>query len=76
MGLREIALHDAAFDRETGEGDVTVRFMAELTSVVRNAEGEVIEGNETEIKRQRDVWTFSRTMGTNDPNWMLVATGE
>ncbi len=76
VGLREIALHDAAFDRESSEGDVTVRFTGELTSVVRNADGEVIEGNATDIKRQRDVWTFSRTMGTNDPNWVLVATGE
>ena len=76
VGLREIALHDAAFDRDTAEGDVTVRFVGELTSVVRNADGEVVEGNDTEIKRQRDIWTFSRVMGTNDPNWVLVATGE
>ena len=76
VGLREIALQDAAYDRASGEGDVTVRFVGELTSVVTNAEGEVVEGNATEIKRQRDVWTFSRRMGSNDPNWVLVATGE
>ncbi|MEM0948406.1 MAG: Tim44/TimA family putative adaptor protein [Pseudomonadota bacterium] len=76
VGLREIALHDAAFDRDSSEGDVTVRFTAELTSIVRDAEGKTVEGDPNEIKRQRDVWTFSRTMGTNDPNWALVATGE
>ena len=52
------------------------RFVGELTSVVRNAEGEIVEGNPTEIKRQRDVWTFARDMGADDPNWQLVATGE
>jgi len=36
----------------------------------------VIEGNANEIKRQKDVWTFAHTMGTDDPNWRLVATGE
>ena len=36
---------------------------------------EVVEGDPNEIKRQRDVWTFARTMGTDDPNWQLVATG-
>jgi predicted lipid-binding transport protein (Tim44 family) len=43
---------------------------------VRNASGEIVEGNETEVKRQRDIWTFSRTMGSSDPNWQLTATGE
>ena len=76
IGVREIALKEATFDRDTGEGEVTVRFVGELTSVVKNAEGEVVEGNPNEIKRQRDVWTFARKMGANDPNWQLVATGE
>lgn len=76
VGLREIALHSAEFDRDTREGEITVRFVGELTSVVRNAAGEVVEGSTTEIKRQRDVWTFARRMGVDDPNWQLVATGE
>ena len=76
VGVREVALHAAEFDRDTGEGEVTVRFIGELTSVVKNAEGEVVEGNATEIKRQKDVWTFARKMGADDPNWQLVATGE
>jgi len=76
VGVREISLKEADFDRTTSEGEVTVRFVGELTSVVKNAEGEVVEGNANEIKRQRDVWTFARTMGADDPNWQLVATGE
>jgi len=74
IGIRELALQSASFDRDSGEGEVTVRFVAELTSVVKNAEGEVVEGDANEIKRQRDVWTFARKMGANDPNWILVAT--
>lgn len=74
VGVREISLQEATFDRETGIGEVTVRFVGELTSVVRNADREIIEGNATEIKRQRDVWTFARKMGADDPNWALVAT--
>ena len=76
VGVREVALVDASFDRDTSEGEVTVRFVGELTSVVKNAEGEIIEGSPNDIKRQRDVWTFGRIMGANDPNWSLVATGE
>lgn len=76
VGLRELALHGATFDRDTREAEVAVRFVGEITSVVRNAAGEVVEGSPTEIKRQRDVWTFARKMGSSDPNWQLVATGD
>lgn len=74
IGVREVALNAATFDRDAGEAEITVRFVGELTSVVKNTDGDVIEGDPTEIKRQRDVWTFARKMGVNDPNWALVAT--
>ncbi|HHL20416.1 MAG TPA: Tim44 domain-containing protein [Aliiroseovarius sp.] len=75
VGLREIKLVDAEFDPHTKEAELTVRFVAELTSVVRDKAGEIIEGNPNEIKRQKDIWTFARVMGSDDPNWILVATG-
>jgi predicted lipid-binding transport protein (Tim44 family) len=43
--------------------------------VVRDAEGDIVEGNPNEIKKSRDIWTFARVMGSDDPNWKLVATG-
>ncbi|MFA7433565.1 MAG: Tim44/TimA family putative adaptor protein [Gemmobacter sp.] len=76
IGLRELALQDAGFDADSGEGEVTVRFVGEMTSAVRNNAGEIVEGSPTEIRRQRDVWTFARRMGGDDPNWQLVATAE
>ncbi len=76
VGISELVVRDAQFDRNTKEGEISVRFVGEMTSVVRNADGQVIEGSPTEIKRQRDVWTFARVMGNDDPNWLLVATGE
>lgn len=76
VGLRETSLVGAEFDRDTKEGEITVRFVGELAFAVRNAAGDVVEGNPGEIKRQRDVWTFARAFGSDDPNWRLVATGE
>lgn len=76
IGVREMALEDATFDDDTSVGEVTVRFIGEMTSVVRDKAGEIVEGSETQIKRQKDVWTFARAMGSDDPNWQLVATGE
>ena len=76
IGVRDTGLNDATFDPKTNVAEIDVRFICELTSVVRNVDGDIIEGNETEVKRQRDVWTFGRTMGADDPNWQLIATGE
>jgi predicted lipid-binding transport protein (Tim44 family) len=76
VGIREMALADATFDDESGIGEVSVRFIGEMTSVVRDNAGEIIEGDEKKIKRQKDIWTFAREMGSQDPNWQLVATGE
>ncbi len=76
LGLREITVNDAEFDTTSRTGEITVRFLGELTSVVRNKAGEIVEGSTTEIKRQRESWTFARRMGVQDPNWQLVATGD
>lgn len=76
IGLKELALHEAEYNPATKRAEITVRYVGELTSVVRNKAGEIIEGSAKEIKRQRDLWTFARTMGSADPNWQLVATGE
>lgn len=76
VGLGDLGLTKADFDEDTNEAELSVRFMGELTYQVRDKGGDVIEGNANEIKRQKDVWTFARKMGTDDPNWILVATGE
>lgn len=76
IGVRETALQEATFDETTREAELIVRFIGELTYVVRNGDGEIVEGSETQVKRQKDVWTFARSMGADNPNWQLVATGE
>lgn len=76
IGVRETDLKAAQFDIETGRAELTVKFVGEMTSVVRDAGGDIVEGDPKEVKRQRDIWTFARTMGSEDPNWQLVATGE
>lgn len=75
VGIREVSLVDAHYDARADEGDITMRFTGELTSVVRDAEGRIVEGDPNEIKQQRDVWTFTRHMGSDDPNWKLTGTG-
>lgn len=76
VGISETSLVDAEFDDATNEAEISIKFVAESTSAVYDKGGDLIEGSATDVKKQRDVWTFGRKMGTGDPNWFLVATGE
>jgi predicted lipid-binding transport protein (Tim44 family) len=76
IGVRETTLVEATFDEATRMAEVTVKFVGELVYAVRNEAGEIVEGDEKQSKKQKDVWTFARSMGSDDPNWQLVATSE
>jgi predicted lipid-binding transport protein (Tim44 family) len=56
------------------QASVTVKFVSELTSATRNAQGEVIEGDPKKTREVVDIWTFTRDAASRDPNWKLVAT--
>ncbi|MGB7244562.1 MAG: Tim44/TimA family putative adaptor protein [Sulfitobacter sp.] len=74
IGVREMELVDATLNPDTNEGELTMRFVAELKSAVRDSGGDIIEGSTTEVKKQKDTWAFARKMGSDDPNWLLVST--
>lgn len=74
IGVRNIQLVDAAFDPSDKLAEITVSYEGELISVVKDAKGKIVEGDAEAVKRQRDEWTFARTMDSSDPNWELVET--
>ena len=76
LGIKELVLHDATYNADSKFGEISVRFVADQTYVVRNKAGEIVEGSPREVKKSRDIWTFARQMGSSDPNWQLVATGD
>jgi predicted lipid-binding transport protein (Tim44 family) len=53
---------------------VTVKFVSELISVTRDADGEVVEGDPKKVREVTDIWTFAREVAPRNPNWKLVAT--
>ena len=76
VGVRDARVEGVEIDEPAGEADITIRFVGEMITAVRDAENRVVEGDPNEIRRQTDVWTFSRKLGARDPNWQLSATGE
>lgn len=53
---------------------VTVRFVSEQINVLRNVEGQIIDGNPNEVQKVIDLWTFRRDTNSGDPNWLLIKT--
>jgi predicted lipid-binding transport protein (Tim44 family) len=73
VAMKEAALAGSAVNGSQGE--VTVRFVAELINVTLDAEGKVVEGDPSAVKSVTDIWTFARDLRSRDPNWQLVRTG-
>ena len=56
------------------EAVVTVRFVSEQINVLRNADGQIVDGNPNEVQKVIDLWTFCRDTKSSDPNWLLIKT--
>lgn len=61
-------------EMEGSHAQVTVRFVSEQINVVRNAEGQIADGNPNEVQKVIDLWTFRRDTKSSDPNWLLIKT--
>ena len=53
---------------------VTVNFVSEIITCVKDKNNKIIEGNPDTIKTANDVWKFSKNMWSQDPTWYLVET--
>lgn len=63
---------------KSGRANITVRFVSQLISALRDKAGTVLTGDPTKVKDVTDIWTFSRDVSTararQSPNWTLVST--
>ena len=51
---------------------VTVDFVGEVITCIKDKEKKIISGNPDKIKKIYDTWVFSRDIKSNNPNWLLV----
>ena len=51
---------------------VSVNFVSEIITCVKDKNNQIIEGNPDTIKTANDVWKFSKNMWSQDPTWYLV----
>jgi predicted lipid-binding transport protein (Tim44 family) len=65
--IEHIAIEDA-------NGLVTVKLVTDQINATRAADGSVVEGDADKVIEKTDFWTFSRSLRSRNPNWILVAT--
>ena len=51
---------------------VSVNFVSEIITCVKDKNNQIIEGNPDTIKTVSDVWRFAKNMWSQDPTWYLV----
>ena len=74
IGMRDIRIINASFSKKTTIADVTLSFKSEITTVVKDSKGTIIEGHPDEIKKQKDTWVFTKKLSEKSPIWLLKST--
>ena len=54
--------------------EVTVDFVSEIISFVKDKNKKIISGSPDKIKKVYDTWKFSRDIRSSNPNWLLIDT--
>lgn len=72
VGMKSSKITEAVLDGRMAQ--ITVKFVSEVSSVTKNADGAVISGDPTAIRQVTDDWTFQRDIRNSDPNWVLIET--
>ena len=54
--------------------EVTIEFVSEIISCVKDKDDKVIAGDPEKIKKVLDTWKFSKDSRSSNPNWLLIDT--
>lgn len=53
---------------------LVVKFVSEQVNLLKNSEGEVVEGDENYVQKIYDTWTFEKSLNPRINNWLLCST--
>ncbi len=54
--------------------EVTVNFVSEIISCVKDKNNNILSGDPKKIKKVFDTWKFSKNIKSTNPNWLLIDT--
>lgn len=56
------------------KASITVDFVSEQIPLMRDADGNIVEGNPSQQEAVEDEWIFERNLTSNDPSWKIIET--
>ncbi|MBM5782179.1 MAG: Tim44 domain-containing protein, partial [Pelagibacterales bacterium] len=56
------------------KASIVVKIISKQINYVSDQNGEVLEGSKNEINELTDIWTFTKDITAQDPNWIIVST--
>ncbi len=59
--------------QEAGEDWITVRLDVTMVEYTTDVMGKILEGDPNDPVQVEEYWTFTRPVGSRDPNWFLTA---
>jgi predicted lipid-binding transport protein (Tim44 family) len=73
-GVRDIRIKDVKLNKKNLEANITMIFQCDITYTIKDKNNKIIEGGPDKVKKQKDIWTFTRKMNSDIPNWFLTKT--
>jgi len=62
------------FSQKNNIFEVTVDFVSEIISCMKDKNKKIISGDPEKIKKVHDTWKFCRNVKSANPNWLLIDT--
>ena len=73
-GVRDIRIKDVKLNKKNLEANITMIFQCDITYSIKDKNNKIVEGGSDKVKKQKDVWTFTRKMNSDIPIWYLTKT--
>ena len=70
IGIKELSVEK--YEKVKDDLFASVKFVAEVISVKRDKDNNIIEGSPDKIKFVTDIWKFTKNIKDNSPNWYLA----
>ncbi len=72
VGIEKSDILEVSLEEDVA--NVTIKFITKQVNILYDIDNNIIEGDPHKVIDVIDIWTFSRDMKSNNPNWTLVST--
>ena len=72
--IEDVSIQSASLDGQVAR--IGVRFVSDIAAMTRDAQGHMVGGSLDDAVESRDVWTFSRSVASSNPAWLIDETDD